>query len=207
MTDYFELHEIDDYDVQMRFFAQTLIGEVKKWFKGLTTSSIADLAIFHRVFLNKWEKKKNPLQILSEFDAMKRAPNESVEDYYTRYNSVHNSIPANLKPTPDFVLLKFPNGFDTDMAYQLRERNAENLERMQTDVVSIEVNILAKKYRLRNERRVTMKEETSSSNTKIDHLAKTLERMMDRLDKIERRPQWDNEQKIRNPNFRKNTNS
>ena len=61
MTDYFELNEIDDSDVQMRFFTQTLIGEVKKWFKGLTAGSIADLEIFHRVFLNKWENKKIPL--------------------------------------------------------------------------------------------------------------------------------------------------
>ena len=30
--------------------------------------------------------------------------------------------------------------------------------------------------------------------------------MMDRLDNIERKPQWDNQQQIRNPNLRKNTN-
>ena len=59
---------------------------------------------------------------------------------------------------------------------------------MQTNVVSVEVNILARKARLRNERRVTIKEETSSSNGKIDQLAKTSKRIMDRLDNIERRP-------------------
>ena len=47
MTNYFELHEIDDDDVQMRLFAQTLIGEVKKWFKGFNAGSIVDLAVFH----------------------------------------------------------------------------------------------------------------------------------------------------------------
>ena len=30
---------------------------------------------------------------------------------------------------------------------------------------------------------------------------------MDILDNIEIRPQWDNQQQIRNPNFRKNTNT
>ena len=38
-------------------------------------------------------------------------------------------------------------------------------------------------------------------------LAKNLDRMMDILDIVERRLQWDNQQQIRNPNFRKNTNS
>ena len=46
MKDYFELHEIDDVDVQMRIFAQNLTGGVKKWFKGLNAGSVADLAVF-----------------------------------------------------------------------------------------------------------------------------------------------------------------
>ena len=87
------------------------------------------MSVFHRLFLNKWEKKKNPVQILFEFDAMKRDPNETVLDYCTRYNNVYNSVPANPKPAPDSILLKFPNGFDTYMAYQLRERSVETLEK------------------------------------------------------------------------------
>ena len=125
---------------------------------------------------------------------MKRTPNETVQDYCTRYNKFYNSIPANLKPTPNSVLLKFPDVFDTKTDYKLRERNVDTLEQMKTDVVSVEVNILARKPRLRNERRVTIKGEASSSDVKIDQLAKNLERMMDRLDNIERRPQWDNQQ-------------
>ena len=78
---------------------------------------------------------------------------------------------------------------------------------MQTNVVSVEANLLAKKARLRNERRVTIKEEISSLDLKIDQLEKTLEIIMDRLENMERKPQWDNQQQIRNPNFRKNTNT
>lgn len=79
-TDYCEVYEINESDVQMRLFSQCLIGEVKKWLKNLATSSIANLDAFHRTFLNKREKKNNPLQILSEFDALKISPNVSVQD-------------------------------------------------------------------------------------------------------------------------------
>ena len=68
-------------------------------------------------------KEEKKLQILSEFESIKRAPNETIQDYCTRYNSIYNAIPANLKPPPDSVLIKFPDGFDADIAYQLRERN------------------------------------------------------------------------------------
>ena len=76
MNNFCEIYEIDEDDVKMRLFAQRLLGEVKTWFRNLNARSIVDLEAFHRIFLNKWEKKKNPLQFFSEFDAMKRAPNE-----------------------------------------------------------------------------------------------------------------------------------
>jgi len=128
MNDYFELHEIDEEDVQMRLFSQTLVGDVKKWFKYLPIGHIVDLNVFHRLFINRRERKKNPLQILSEYENIKRAPNESVQDYCTRFNNIYNAIPANIKPPLDLALIKFPDGFDTDMSYQLREINPPTLE-------------------------------------------------------------------------------
>jgi len=96
------------------------------------------------------------------------------------------------------------------MSYQLRERNPPTLEQMQSDAVSVEANLLGKRARMRNERRVTIKEEPSTSNVKIDTLAKSLETLVDSLEIMERKTQWDNQQQgpqIRNPNFRKNPNT
>ena len=79
---------------------------------------------------------------------------------------------------------------------------------MQINVFSVEENLLARSARMRNERRVTIKDEPSTSYSKIDSLAKSMERKMDRLENMERKPQWDNQQQgpqIRNPNFRNNS--
>ena len=43
MTDYFELHEIDIGDVQMRIFIQTLAREVRTWFISLPPQRIDSL--------------------------------------------------------------------------------------------------------------------------------------------------------------------
>jgi hypothetical protein len=79
---------------------------------------------------------------------------------------------------------------------------------MQRDVVSVEENMLAKRARQRTEKRVTIKEEpsTSSSDAKLDSLVRTMERMMDRLDIVDRTPPRENQPgpQIRNPNFRRN---
>jgi len=79
---------------------------------------------------------------------------------------------------------------------------------MQSVAVSVEVNLLSKRARVRNERRGTAKDETSLTDIKIDNLAKSMERLMDRTGNMERKPQWDNQKAppIRNPNFRNNQN-
>ena len=46
MNDYFDLQEVDEANVQMRFFAQSLIGDFKKWYKGLRAASVLDLTKF-----------------------------------------------------------------------------------------------------------------------------------------------------------------
>ena len=92
----------------MRIFAQSLGGEAKKWFKGLTPHSINDLPSLYQTFTNKWEIKKNPLQILSDYNNLKRNTGESVQDYCTRFNSVYNALPPDIKPPLGLALAKFP---------------------------------------------------------------------------------------------------
>jgi hypothetical protein len=94
MNDYFDLHEVDEADVQMRLFAQSLTGDVKKWYKGLRAASVLDLTAFQRIFLDRWEVKKNPLQILSEYENIRRNQGETVQDYCTHFNNLYNAIPA-----------------------------------------------------------------------------------------------------------------
>lgn len=100
---------------------------------------------FQRLVIDRCERKNNPFQILSEYDNIRRAPNESVQDYCTRFNNIYNAILANIKSPPNLALIKFLDGFHVDMSYQLRERNPETLEQMQSNDVSVEANLLAKK--------------------------------------------------------------
>jgi hypothetical protein len=160
----------------MRLFEQSLTGDVKKWFKELHAASIADIATFHRTFLNRWEVKKNPLQILSEYENIKRNQGETVQDYCIRFNNIYNTIPIDIKPPQGLDLIKFLDSFDVDMSYQLRERNSTILEDMQKSAVSVEENMLARRATQRTKRIFTIKEEpsTSTSDTKIDSLVRTM---------------------------------
>ena len=43
MNDFADLEEVYDGDVQIRLFAQSLAGEVRKWYRVLVVGSIANL--------------------------------------------------------------------------------------------------------------------------------------------------------------------
>jgi hypothetical protein len=208
MNDYFDLHEVDEADIQMRLFSQSLTGDVKKWYKGLFAAFVLDLTTFQRSFLDRWEVKNNPLQILSEYESIKRNQGETVQDYCTHFNNLYNTILAEIKPPQGLALIKFPDGFDADMSYQLRGRNSTTLEDMHKSAISVEANLLEKRARQRSERRVTIKEEpsTSTSDSKLDSLAREMERMMERLTVSDRNPPRDNPPapQVQNPNFRRN---
>ena len=68
-------------------------------------------------------------------------------------------------------MMKFPNGFDADMAYQLREREPATMEDMRKIAVSVEANLLSKRARAKAKKKTTMKEEYSS----MDQLLKKVE--------------------------------
>ena len=134
--------------------------------------SINDLKAFHQTFLNKWEVKENPLQVLSDYKNLHRNTRESVQAYCTRFNSVYNVLSPDLKPPQGSALNKFPEGFDPKMAYQLRERDFETLEEMQKGALSVEVNLMEKRARMKAEKRVSFREEytPSTSNSNMERM-------------------------------------
>ena len=69
----------------MRLFVKTFGGEVHKWFRALQPRSVATLAELQRQFLDRWEMKKDPLQITSKYTSIKCNPGESVQDYIIRF--------------------------------------------------------------------------------------------------------------------------
>ena len=207
MQDHFENYEIDDDSVRMRIFVQSLTGDVRTWFRSLIVNTITTPDELYQAFSNRWEKKKDPLHILTEYDTIKRGPQETVLEYCARFNNVYNAIPQNLRPPPDLALIKFPDTFDADMAYQLRERAPASLSDMQNIAVSVEANLIAKRNRARAERRTTFKEEPSSLEQKLDAIIKGMDKLGDRVETIERKSSWEGQtSNLRNQNFRKNQN-
>ena len=127
----------------MRLFAQTLYGEEKIWFKDLPARSILTFESFQTLFLDKWEDKKSPLQVLSQYNNLKKDNFESVHEFSSRFMRVYNSIPENMKYLVGVSQLHYVDAFESDFSLLLRDRKTANLPDMFKDSLEVEANLMA----------------------------------------------------------------
>ena len=120
--DFIDLEEVDDDDVKMRLFAQSLSREENKWFKNLLSRSILTFEVFQNSFLERWDDNKSPSQILSQYNNLKKGNFESFHEFYSRFMRVYNSISSDIKPLVGAAKLHYADAFDNDFALLLRER-------------------------------------------------------------------------------------
>jgi hypothetical protein len=172
----------------MRLFTQSLSGEVRKWFKSLPATSIQDFTAFETSFITRWGDKKNPLQLLTQYNNMKRASDETVQEFSAHFMRVYNSIPAEVQPPPGAAQLRYADSFDSDFTLLLRERRSANLDAMMSDTIEVEVNLMAsgkiKQSFNRGGRKPQGDAQPSTSRPsedKFDLMMKTMEKLMERM--------------------------
>jgi hypothetical protein len=110
-------------------FSLSLQGKVKNWFKNLPAASIDNFHQFTQVFLDRWVIMGNIFLILEECDHLKRQLGEIVKHFSTRFNKVYHSMLADISPPSGLAHLHYPDAFDPEMAFQLRERNTKPLKK------------------------------------------------------------------------------
>ena len=120
--DYVDLELVDEDDINMRLFVLSLLGEAKKWFRYLPARSIVTFEAFQTSFLERWDDKKIPLQVISQYNNLKKGGFESVHEFSSQFKRVDNSIPANIKPLVGAAKFHYVDAFDGDFVLLLRER-------------------------------------------------------------------------------------
>ena len=133
---------------------------MEKWFKDLPARSIPNFDDFQTLFFDRWEHKKIPIQILSQYDNLKKGNCESVHEFSSSFMRVYNSIPIDIKPLVGDGKLHYVDSFESDFALLLRERNSSNLPTMFKYALEVDANLMASgkmKQRVEPDRRNVIK--------------------------------------------------
>jgi hypothetical protein len=198
---------IENEDVWMRVFVQSLDGEVRKWFRGLAPGSIAGIEALDSAFLRQWGDRKDFMYYMTEFGSLKKMEGESVSDFSKRFNKMYNKIPAEINPSEASAKISYASAFGPDFCLLLRERRATSLAQMQDAAIEVESNVLAAD-RLRNKADTDSRKgrsEASTSGPSVPHpqvdeltkMVKSLSAEMERM-KVEGRQAYKGPQNIEN---------
>lgn len=71
VSDFVDFEEVDHDDVKVRLFAKIFYGDVKKWFNNSRLTIFSNYLELEDAFLARWCEKKNPLQIMDEYNNLK----------------------------------------------------------------------------------------------------------------------------------------
>jgi hypothetical protein len=201
----------------MRVFVQSLDGEARKWFRGLTPRSIVGFEYLDDSFLRHWGDKKYFLYYIIEFGSLKKKEGESVSNFSKRFNKMYNKIPIEINPTDTSAKITYASAFYLEFFLLLRERIYTSLAHMQDATLEIESNIVAtNKLRGKFDRdRRKSRVESSTYNSSVVHpqvdeltkLVKSFSAEMEKL-KLEGKHNYINTQNDDNRgNFRRQNNA
>jgi hypothetical protein len=123
-----------------------------------------------------------------QYNNMKKAPEETVQEFSAHFLKVYNSIPTEVKSPPSVAQLRYIDSFDNDFSLLLRERRLENLDSTMSNVVEVEVNMMAsrkiKSKFNRGDKRNQGDAQPSTSRSSDDRfnmMMKTIEKLMERI--------------------------
>ncbi|KAH9287659.1 hypothetical protein KI387_031776 [Taxus chinensis] len=133
--------EIEFEDVYIKLFIHTLEEDARDWYKYFPDNSIDSWTEMKNAFRLQYGDKTDPRFLLSEFENIKKNPNESVHDFNTQFNKTLNRLPVILRPSDVSCLIKYSDAFDKKVAYYLRDKNPTTLRQAFTMALQIENNI------------------------------------------------------------------
>jgi hypothetical protein len=137
--------EIVQYDVTMRFFSQSLFGDVVVWFRCLRASSMGSWTELCSAFLKHWGENMSLDQYWLEFNALRRGEEECLVFFNRIFYSIYHSMNVEIRPTKTNAMVYYVMAQHLDLLLILRERKLSSLRHLFEDVVEVEDNIRASK--------------------------------------------------------------
>lgn len=193
---YADNQNIKHEDVWSKFFVQSLDREARKCFRNFPPNSITRINDLEQVFIKKWGDWKYYLYYLTDFGALKKKNNESLEDFTKRFIKVCQKIPVEVKPLKTTTTITFANALDSKFALWLRAEKLKILVGMKEAAIGVHSNLMASN-KLKIEGKAAkykkkMKEEKQSSSSKnftteenLDQMSNLIKDIASKMTKLE----------------------
>jgi hypothetical protein len=109
----FQLQPISD-DVEyleMKLFSYTLHDDARRWYDGLPNANITSMDQLEEVFLRRWNVKEDLYMLLQILMHIKKAENEVVREFHTRFQKLSRQLPRTHRLGPQFLIFLYIRAF------------------------------------------------------------------------------------------------
>ena len=130
-------------------------------------------------FLKHWGEIRDRLYYITEFINLRRENGESVSNFTKRFNKMFSKIPIEIKTTDTSTKITYANAFDSEFFLLLSERRSASLEFESNIVVYQKV-----KGKVDRKKQPTYPLRASSSENKIDKMAKMLDSLTAEMSRL-----------------------
>ena len=101
----------------MRGLFASLEGDAHKWFDRLPRSSITRYDVFTEKLKHEWSVKLDGRFLLNQLFEIKKKENEFVHEFSLRFEKLVASIPNNIRPPQQGVLIHYLNAYEGYLGY------------------------------------------------------------------------------------------
>jgi len=115
-----DFHVIEDDDVMVRLFLQTLVGKAYEWYTSLPKRLIGSLDDIERMFLNMFSPLVAYHNRLTSFTQICLRKNERIQDFNLRFNKTLNKILEGKRPNALVVLDCYKNATLMNVKFSIR---------------------------------------------------------------------------------------
>lgn len=107
---------VEQLDVVLRLFVQSLDGEAINWFKALPNASITTQEELENSFTQKWGEQRDHEYFFIKFNAIRNKPEEDISKFIKRFNMQYNNLPVEIKPPQVATCVVFVGALSSNLA-------------------------------------------------------------------------------------------
>jgi hypothetical protein len=136
---------VDNEYLEMKLPTKSLTEDSQMWFKCFPENHLESYENFAKLLKSRWETKKDSGMLMTQFNHIKNKDNETMNEFYTRFDNLCSQIPKYLCPFEAAICILNVNVFEGKFGFILRDKKPNTLEKSKEYNEEIKENIIYSK--------------------------------------------------------------
>jgi len=128
--------------VAIRLLVASFKGKALDWYRSLTPNTISTWDHLGDAFFARFKEKGDKSSLLQQLITIKRAPQEAMTDFNSRFQKTWERIPATARPLPGMAIVFYLKALNLDISVMIQSLGGQTLPEAYGYAVRAENNLI-----------------------------------------------------------------